>query len=346
MAHREDFASKLQALNAEFGEWLGVSVVDHFGDAAGELETLQRGALCVSDRSARGTVVAVGADVVQLLQGVVTSDVFALAEPGRGQFSTAVNAQGRMVCDLRIAHGPEVLLLDFEPGLVEGGVISHFRANVMMEDAKFIDRSAHTAVLGLFGDEAAALLDELLRIERGVAHPSALQLHHVTWGQIGDVDAVVRRTELGFDVLLDAADALHVWELLSETKGARPIGEQALEAVRVERGFPRWGAELDEKIIPLEAGLGDTISFDKGCYVGQEIIARLDTLGTPAKLLRQLALSAAVARGAKVFDGTKAVGEVRSTVGNVALAYVKRDHNEVGHALHVGDERVEATIRG
>ena len=309
--------------------------------ARGEQEEL----FGLADHSSRGTVIATGTEVVPLLQGIVTSDVFELATPGAGQHSTAVNSKGRLVCDLRVLHGPDdLLIMDFEPGLVEGGVISHFRANVMSEDARFIDRSAATSIIGVHGADEA-LLD---RVGTFVRRPATLATHHGTWGEIGGVDVIARRTELGFELLLATADALATWEHL-EQAGGRPVGAQALDILRVEAGVPRWGAELDEKVIPLEAGLDHAISFNKGCYVGQEIIARLDTLGRPAKLLRALRLEAPASAGETVFDADKNIGTLRTVVDSpqlgtaLALAYLKRDHNDIGRELRVGE--VSAVVR-
>jgi folate-binding protein YgfZ len=327
-----------------FGDWLGVPVVHDFGDVAAEHQAVSAG-LAIADHSARGTVVATGADVVPLLQGIVTSDVFALAEPGSGQRSCAVNSKGRLVCDLRLLHGPEILVMDFEPGMVEDGVVSHFRANVMSEDAQFTDRSPNTSIIGVYGPKASDAMIDLGSFEHP---PDSLAIHCGTWGTIGEVGAIVRRTELGFELLLDLDDAVAAWGVLSDA-GAVPVGNAVLEVLRVEGGSARWGAELDEKVIPLEAGLDDTISFDKGCYVGQEIIARLDTLGRPARLLRKMVLSEAPSVGADVFDGAKKIGVVRTVVnsprdGHLALAYLKRDHNAVGAEVSIGESRVAATI--
>lgn len=337
MARNPTFEALLRSRNATFAEWLGVPVIERFDNdddeyavAAGDVD----GAFGLADHSSRGTVVAIGTEVVPLLQGIVTSDVFALAEPGAGQHSTAVNSKGRLICDLRILHGPDdILVLDFAPGLVEDGVVSHFRANVMSEDAKFIDRSAATSVLGVYGTDA--LPGEFTR------PPANLAVHHGTWGSIAGHDVIVRRSELGHELLCSTDDAAAIWEHI-EAAGGRPVGAAALEVLRVEAGVPRWGAELDPKIIPLEAGLDHTISYDKGCYVGQEIIARLDTLGRPAKLLRKLQIEGSAQPGDTIFDGEKKVGELRTLVespqaGLLGLAYVKRDHNDVGHVVQVGD---------
>ena len=301
----------------------------------------------VANRSNRGTVVATGTEVIPLLQGVVTSDVFALAEEGAGQLSTAVNAKGRLVCDLRLLHVDEMLLMDFEPGMVEDGVVSHFRANVMMEDAKFTDRTAHTGRVCVVGPLAAERLQAAGKLARPL---DRLAQYHGTWGEVAGVEAIVQRIPTygvpAYDLYVPS-DALD--RVVSGLDA--PAVDEALETLRIEAGIPRWGAELDEKIIPLEAGLDPAISYDKGCYVGQEIIARLDTLGTPARLLRKLVAADAetLPVGAEVSDGTRSVGDVRSAAYSpahergIALAYVKRDFNDIGRKLIV--DKVEVIVR-
>lgn len=295
----------------------------------------------LADRSDRGTVVAMGEEVVPLLQGVVTSDVFALAEEGSGQLSAATNATGRLVGDVRLLHVPDLLIMDFEPGMLAGGVLSHFRANVMMEDAKFVDRSAATARWCAVGPEAAAAVEKVARLARPL---DRLAPFDGTWGDIDGHDVIVWRIPtygvLAFDILhaTDAHDAVGAALALPSLDGA------TLETLRIEAGVARWGAELDPKIIPLEAGLDAAIAYDKGCYVGQEIIARLDTLGKPAKLLRTLRFDGRfddIAAGANLTRDGKGAGVVRSVAwsprreSTIALAYVKRDHYDPGTIVEV-----------
>ena len=152
--------------------------------------------------------------------------------------------------------------------------------------------------------------------------------------------------EPGFDLSFDRAESLPIWDALTEAGGGtlEPLGDETLEILRIEAGVPRFGVETDDSVIPLEANMGELIDFDKGCYVGQEIIARLDTLGTPAKKLRTLIFDggAAPAPGADIEnDDGRNVGTVRSAAWSplldapIALGYVKRNANEPGTVLQV-----------
>lgn len=350
MARTEEYRQRLDDAGANWGTWLGEDVVDDFGDRDAEY-LAARDALAVADRSARGTAVAIGTEVVPLMQGVVVNNVFELASEGSGQLNSAANAKGRMVCDVRLLHIPELIVMDFEPGTVSDGALSHFRANVMTEDAKFIDRSEKTSRIGVFGPAAAETIESIGAFAKPLAD---IPEYHGTWGAIGGNDVVVQALDLtggpAFDLMFDADIAAAIWDAF-RAKGAVPVGEQALEVLRLEAGVPRWGAELDEKVIVLEAGLLDTVAFDKGCYVGQEIIARLDTLGVPAKELRTVVLDSndVPEVGVTIHDGDKKVGTVRTACYSprleraIALAYVKRNHNEPGHGVRI--EEVAATVQ-
>jgi folate-binding protein YgfZ len=345
-----EYEELLDDAGARWGEWLGVRIVEDFGDPEAEYTAAVDRAV-LADRSGRGTAVATGTEVVPLLQGVVTSDLFRLAEEGSGQRSCAANTTGRFVCELRFLHVPDLLLMDFEPGVIEDGALSHFRANVITEDARFIDRSANTSRVAVVGPDAPAILGG---VGEFTGEPGALADYDGTWGAIGGHDVIVQRVPTfglpAFDLMFATDAAIDVWRAITE-EGASPAGNRALEVLRIEAGVPRWGAELDEKIIPLEAGFREDVAFDKGCYVGQEIIARLDTLGVPAKMLRTLALEGdeVPEAGTELFRDGKKVGTIRSAVFSpkrnqpIALAYVKRDHNDPGTTLRVGQTQ-EAVV--
>jgi folate-binding protein YgfZ len=150
----------------------------------------------------------------------------------------------------------------------------------------------------------------------------------------------------GFEVLCDVTAAPRVWQALEAAARklgveAAPFGNEAFELLRIEAGVPRFGVELSEKVIPLEANLDHTISYTKGCYLGQEIIARLDTLGTPARLLRHLFVDAdgVPAPGTKLLAEGKSVGQIERSIRSsrfdtiLAMGFVKRDHNADGTVL-------------
>ena len=148
------------------------------------------------------------------------------------------------------------------------------------------------------------------------------------------------RTDVGIDLLCDSARTDDLRRALLDA-GAREISETTAECVRIERGRPRYGVELDDGVIPQEAGLNErAVSFTKGCYVGQETVARLHYRGKPNRLLRGLRLSAPVEVGAPLRLGDREVGHVGSAtlsprLGPIALAFVRRQA-EAGARLDAG----------
>jgi tRNA-modifying protein YgfZ len=165
---------------------------------------------------------------------------------------------------------------------------------------------------------------------------------------VGGVEVRVIATDVGVDVLTPAEDTDTVRDALLAA-GAEPVSEATLDVLRVETGRPRWGAELDETVIPQEAALNDrAVSFTKGCYVGQETVARLHWKGKPNRHLRGLRLSAPVPAGAALFLGEREVGRLTSVAdspahGPIGLALVRREAG-VGEVLRVEDGDVTATV--
>ncbi len=345
MSRTEQFKRRLDELGAKWRTWRDVEVVSDFGDPDKEYHAVRGEGLGLADRSWRETLVVMGSDAVPWLQGLVTSDLVELAEEGSGQLTTAVNHVGRLIAEARVLHMPEMLVLDLEPGVLHDEFLSHLRRHIITEDVKLVDRSEQTARIGLFGERAAEVLDRVCETERRV---SSLDEYDGTWGAMGAEDVVIQRVPLtgapGFDVSCASQAAHRVWNtLLSAGEQMVPVGFDTLETLRIEAGVPRFGKELTDERIPLEAGLDHAISFNKGCYLGQEIIARLDTRGTPARLLRTIVLDggAAPRDGAEVERDGKVVGEIVSSVWSpllekpIALAYVKRNHNDIGTEVEV-----------
>ena len=164
--------------------------------------------------------------------------------------------------------------------------------------------------------------------------------------EIAHIAALAVRTDVGVDLLCDAADTERLAGALLE-RGAVPVSEQAAECLRIEHGRPRYGFELDDTVIPQEAGLNErAVSFTKGCYVGQETVARLYYKGKPNRHLRGLRLSEPAESGEELRLGDRPVGRVGSAaisprLGPIALALVRREA-EPGSVLSVGEHRASA----
>jgi tRNA-modifying protein YgfZ len=273
----------------------------------------------VLDRSERGKLALSGADTRTFLQGQVSNDVEGLV-PGTGCYAAFLTPKGKMLGDLRILNAGEELLLDTERAALQAlfNMIRHFSIGY---DVQLHKRTLERGLVSLIGPDAAALA----RAEDLPAHEHAHALVSV-----GDVPVRAIRTDVGIDLLCDAPDADAVRTALEEA-GAAPVGEAAAECLRVEHGRPRYGIDLDDTVIPQEGGLNErAVSFTKGCYVGQETVARLFYRGKPNRQLRGLKLSAMAAAGDELtFDG-RVVGRLTSVAGSprfgpIGLALVRRE---------------------
>lgn len=355
MGRHEELRNRLERLGANWTQWRGRDVVADYGDPGREYQAVRGDGIGLVDRSWRDTLVVMGEDGSSWLQGLVTNDLRELVRQGSGQLSGVLNVVGRLIADIRILALPDLLMLDLEAGLIEEALMAHFERHIFGEDVTLLDRSEPTAKLGVFGADAAALLQSLCELSRPVG---ALEVYEGSWGVLDGMDVVIQRVELtggpGYELSCSADEAAAVWDRLAEAEGVVPVGFETVETLRVEAGIPRFGKELSEKRIPLEVGMESAISFNKGCYLGQEIIARLDSRGTPARLLRTLVFEggAAPLEGASVEREGKGVGEVVTSVWSpllqapLALAFIKRGHNEIGQQLSVDTRPVRVQALG
>jgi folate-binding protein YgfZ len=309
---------------------------------AAELE-LARGGAGLLDRSERGKLALEGPDAIEFLNGQVTNELAGLAG-GEGRYAAFLTHKGKMLGDLRIlavADGdPDagMLLLDTERAALQPlfDMVRRFKVGFRVELHK---RTLERSLLSLIGPGSAEIAG---------ANELGEGEHSNTAVRIRSVQALAVRTDLGVDLFCQADDRDRLWETL-QSLGAGEIGEQAAECLRIESGRPRYGLDVDDTVIPQEAGLNDrAVSFTKGCYVGQETVARLFYKGRPNRHLRGLRLSEPVPPGAELHEGERAVGRVGSSVvspalGPIALALVRREA-EPGSTLRVGDGAATAEV--
>ncbi len=288
----------------------------------------------VVDRSERGKLALTGPDAKTFLQGQVTNDVEGL-EPGRGCYAAFLTHKGKMLGDLRVLDFGDELLLDTERSALQElfNMIRRFKVGSEVELHK---RTLEMGLLSLVGPEArrVAGADRLGSAE-----------HDNVRAEIGGRPVVLVATDLGVDVLTQAADTDAVRAALE----APDVPEAVAEIVRVESGRPRYGIDVDDGVIPQEAGLNDrAVSFTKGCYVGQETVARLFYRGKPNRHLRGLRLTADAVPGEELRLGEKVVGKLASVVvspthGPIALALVRREA-EPGTTVAVGADGAPAEV--
>ncbi len=333
----------------------GLEGVQDYGDAAAEYRALRESA-GILDLSLRGRLCVLGADRLAFLNGQVTNNVKEL-KTGEGCYAALVTAKGKMQSDLNIYCLENELLLDFEPGL-SAAVQARLEKHIIAEDAQVADAAPHYGLLSAQGPRAAAVLESLsLR-----APQKAFGVARMEDAALGEIYVAnqPRIGTAGFDLFVPA-DALPAAaeRLLTAARaaGVGLCGWAALETARIEAGRPRFGADMDGTNLPPEAGLDDrAVSYSKGCYIGQEVMARIRTYGQVAKVLRGLRLpddlAALPKRGDKLFLGAKEAGYITSATvspmlrGNIALGYVRREANQIGTELmlETGGKKVPARI--
>jgi folate-binding protein YgfZ len=339
---------------AAFTEVAGVRLPEHFGDPAAEYRAL-REAAGLLDRTTAGLLRLTGADRVRFLNGMITNDVNGLA-PGGGLYATLCSPQGKVLGDLRVLALDDTLLLLCEASC-RARVAQTLERFIIADDVKVTDASGEIAVLGCYGPKSS----EALARAAGTPSPDLAPHHHAEM-TMGEATLRVVATPFlgvpGFDVLVPAEAAASVAQrLLDAVKvvGGRPAGHAPFEAVRVEAGTPWYGLDFDENTLPQEAGLEATaISFDKGCYIGQETVARIHFRGHVNRRLTGLGLRGEdlPARGSRVRRGEAEVGWITSAVRSpargtpVALAMLRREAAEPGTSLTVeaGGRHLQAEV--
>ncbi len=315
----------------------------HANTLADDYETLLE--RCgVLDRSERGKLALGGAASVEFLNGQVTNELATL-RGGDGRYAAFLTHKGKMLGDLRILAvgagrdgAPRELLLDTERGALQSlfDMIRRFKVGYAVELHK---RTLECGLLSLIGPRAAAIAGAAALSEREHAHEPVV---------IDGLAARAIRTDVGVDLLCDAALTAQLLAALCE-RGAEPVSSQASECLRIERGRPRFGLDLDDTVIPQEAGLNErAVSFTKGCYVGQETVARLHYKGRPNRHLRGLRLSSIAAAGEPLYLGERSVGALGSValsprLGPIALALLRREAAP-GSTISVGEQRAEAEV--
>jgi tRNA-modifying protein YgfZ len=326
--------SLIRADEAVMVDVAGHEVVLHHGDPGMEYVTLRTGAIVV-DQSHRHRMSVHGPSSAEMVTGLVTSDVKSLA-PGRGQYAAALTPKGKIIADLRIfARGPEELWIDTGPRSAPGwfGVVGKY---MNPRVAPHSDITATTADLSVAGVRAADVVATAIGFEKSVLE-SLDQYAHLPLGANGEGGMVARIPDVGLDafaLIVPREQSSSWWRRLIDAR-AKPSGIAVWDIARIEAGRPEWGIDMDDTTIPQEANLEEleAISYTKGCYTGQETVARVHFRGHVNRHLRNLRFVAREAPppGAQVFaESGKVVGEIRSAalsprLGGVALAMVRRE---------------------
>lgn len=289
------------------------------------------------ERAGRGQLVVEGPEAAPYLQAQVTNDVEALA-PGQGCYAALLDAKGHMRADLRVLRvGAGELWLDTEPIALKA-TLGHLDTYRIGRRVEIADATAGRAIVSAIGPGAG----------EAAGAPALAGEHAHAELALGGAACRAVATDLGVD-LISAREDLGAVRAALAGAGAVEVEEAAAEILRVESGRPRFGCEMTTATIPEEAGLNErAVSFTKGCYIGQETVARLHYKGRPNRQLRGLRLSAPAPGGAPLRLGERQVGAIGTAcvspaLGPIALAVVRREAGP-GDTLAVGDGGVTAEV--
>ena len=312
----------------------------HFGDTPLELEAFSGSAALVCGLGS-ALLLHEGPDALDLLHRLSTNDLLQL-EPGRSVLTVLTSERGRVIDVLNVAHieSDRLLLLSDSPSAVAAAEwIDRF---TIIENAVVSDVSADVARYAVIGPDASNIVRSAFGVD--LAMGDVVSPDEAPTGGSIEKTVLVASNWGGLprvDVVMPALDAEATWDRLAEA-GAVPAGDQAFHTRRVSLVVPFPGTELTADVNPLEAGLKNLISFTKGCYVGQEVVARLDTYDKVQRSLVALTGDGELSAGAELRSGDKRAGVVTYAspleISGVrhALGYVRRDYLEEGTQLVSG----------
>ena len=357
-----------RSLGARFAERNGNEIIHDYGDWRAEHAALHASAGVV-DLSFRSRFCLVGGDRARFLHGQVTNDVKKL-RTGEGCYAAITTAKGKMEGDLNIFALAEELLVDAEPGLT-GNLSARLEKYIVADDVQIVDAAPHYGLLSVLGPKAEAVIHALGLFAALPAQPlGSVKVSDPTLGEIYLINnprlssfctsrsagapakeapplARMDSCPFGFDLFVPNHSLGAVADKLiaaAKAAGGRAIGDQAFEAARIEAGIPRFGADMDAANLPLECGIESrAVTYSKGCYIGQEVINRIHSVGHVNRELRGLRLEAGLkelpVRGDRLFHAGREVGHVTSAVNsprlnaNIALGYVRREVFQMGNLL-------------
>ena len=325
---------------AGVGEYRGATTAARFGDPQAEFGAL-RGGCGVYDLGFRAKISLTGGDRVRWLNGMVTNNIRDLGL-GRGVYAFLLNPQGHILGDLYAYNRGESITIDTDAAQIEK-ILATFDHYIIMDDVEVTNLSEQVTALGIAGPKGHEAL-----VAAGFVIPDMLplQIQSAMWQ--GTECALVRGEDdprLCYEIWLAPASARPLWDALVAA-GAAPVGSEALELDRIVSGIPRYGVDIRERDLPQETEQARALNFNKGCYVGQEIVERIRSRGAVHRKFTGFVADGAaqIIPGAKVVGGEKEVGEITSTaslhLGNrdrmIALGYIRREVGIPGREVSIG----------
>jgi folate-binding protein YgfZ len=343
-------ATHLQIVSQEFaghmGEYAGAQTPADFGNVRREYLAL-REACGVYLLNWRTKIGLRGTDRVRWLNGMVTNNVRDLAA-GHGVYSFLLNAQGRILGDLNAYNDGDMLIVDTDQSQREK-IVATFDHFIIMDDVEIVDLETKFSSIGVAGPNSRDVLQKV-----GVPVPELEPLQFTNIDFRGEAIKLVRTgdsAQPAYELWMKPENEAAIWHALTEA-GATPVGSAAIEMDRIARGIPRYGVDLRERDLPQETEQYRALNFNKGCYVGQEIVERIRSRGNVHRTFTGFRVDGAVpAIGTKIETQGKEVGEITSAaelpVGQedavVALGYIRREAIATQRDVMIGGSPAQAT---
>jgi folate-binding protein YgfZ len=331
-----------QGLRAEaVAEYRGATTAARFSDPDEEFAKL-RNECGVYDLGYRAKISLTGGDRVRWLNGMVTNNIRDLAT-GKGVYAFLLNPQGRILGDLYAYNRGESIVVDTDRSQVEK-MLATFDHYIIMDDVEVKNLSDSITTLGIAGPKSREVL-----AAAGIAIPDTNPLEIFEAKCTCDCECTqcpaVRGEEAGhetYELWLAPGDVRKTWDALV-AHGARPVGSEALEMHRIVSGIPMYGVDIRERDLPQETEQARALNFNKGCYVGQEIVERIRSRGAVHRKFTGFLADGPIAAGMKVVAGEKEVGEVTSVASvpipngkkTIALGYVRRELGTPGRGVTI-----------
>lgn len=321
MAKESALTSKHRGRDARFLERDGWRLPQHFGDVDAEYGAVRK-SVGILDLSQRGLLQFTGPDRLSFLQGMVSNDLRDL-QTFDGQYAALLTQQGKVVADVRVLCAMNSLYLDFWEPLKEK-IIAHLNRYLIADEVEIADRTDEYATLSLQGPQSAALLHALAGEVDLPQRPAGHRMAKIA-GAAVCVAAENRGAAAGFDLIVPKSAIEEIAGQLDQAgpdHGAQWVGDAAQQILRIEAGIPLYGVDFDENNLLLEVGLDHAVSFNKGCYLGQEVVERIRSRGHVNKKLSGLILEnpSPARAGDGIHKDGKPAGAITSSVFSPALA--------------------------
>jgi folate-binding protein YgfZ len=325
------------------GDYRGATTAGRFIDPQAELDALL-GGCGIYDLGFRARLLLTGGDRVRWLNGMVTNNIRDLAD-GHGVYTFLLNPQGRILGDMLVYNRGEALIVETDRSQVEK-IVATFDHYIIMDDVEMMNVSENQTALGLTGPRSRAILNIA-----GIEVPNLEPLQMISPQcncDCGCVQCTVIRGEEApqesYEIWLASQDVYKTWQALLAA-GATPVGSEALEMQRILAGVPLYGVDIRERDLPQETEQMRALNFNKGCYVGQEIVERIRSRGNVHRKFAGFEMkgAAAIAPGDKIVSGDKEVGEITSVAvvnapsgqRTVALGYIRREVGVPGREVTI-----------